>query len=163
MIEKIISGGQTGADRAGLDAAALLKIPTGGTAPKGFRICNYDGTDGSDPSLANLGLVEHPLSSYPPRTKQNVLDSHGTVWFGFSKSPGGVLTIKTCKTEGKPVLILETPFTKDLEKRFINWIQNNNIKILNVAGNRHSKFNPDIYQCVFDFLISVFSNYEGRL
>jgi hypothetical protein len=55
MIEKLISGGQTGADRAGLEAAKALGIATGGTAPKGWRIENPDGTSGSDPSLAEFG------------------------------------------------------------------------------------------------------------
>jgi hypothetical protein len=74
MLTKIISTGLTAADRAALEAAVELCIPTGGTAPKGWRIQNYDGSTGSDPELAQFGLVEHESAEYPPRTRQNVAD-----------------------------------------------------------------------------------------
>jgi hypothetical protein len=140
---KIISGGQRGADRAGLDAAKSVGIATGGTAPKGWRVCLYDGSDGSDPDLASLGLVEHQSSDYPPRTKQNVRDSDGTVWFGYSESPGGRLTIGTCKKLGKPCIL--NPSFEDLRE----WVAEKEITILNVAGNRSSEDNPDIYTKVY--------------
>ncbi len=147
-IERIVSGGQTGADRAGLDAAKALGIPTGGTAPKGWRICLPDGSDGTDPTLAELGLVEHRSREYPPRTRQNVADSDGTVWFGYAESPGGKLTITTCKELGKPCLADPVRIGE-----FLDWLKENNIRVLNVAGNRTSEFNPDIYDRVFEFLL----------
>lgn len=139
-ITKIISGGQTGADRAGLDAARSLGIATGGTAPKGWRVCRFDGSDGNDPDLAELGLTEHESPEYPPRTKQNVRDADGTVWFGYPASPGGKLTIRTCKQLGKPYII--NPSFEDLRE----WVTEKGITILNVAGNRSSLENPDIYK-----------------
>ena len=74
-LRKIISGGQTGADRAGLAAAALLGLETGGTAPQGYRTM-----EGSDFDLRDtFGLKEHWSSAYPPRTECNVKDSDGTI------------------------------------------------------------------------------------
>jgi hypothetical protein len=72
MITKIISGGQTGADRAALDFALKFNIPHGGWIPKG-RIAE----DG--PLPAKYQLQEMPTSSYPKRTEQNVIDSDGTL------------------------------------------------------------------------------------
>lgn len=151
MIEKLISGGQTGADRAGLDAAKILGIPTGGTAPKGWRICNPDGTDGSDPTLAEFGLVESDSREYRDRTIQNVQDSDATVWYGFQDSPGGKLTLSTAKRLNKPAIVNPTP------QQLRQWVEGNSIKILNVAGNRFSTHNPDIYDLVYRSIMYAFS------
>jgi hypothetical protein len=78
MINKIISGGQTGADRAALDFALKFNIPHGGWIPKG-RIAE----DG--PLPAKYQLQEMPTSSYPKRTEQNVIDSDGTLIFSRGK------------------------------------------------------------------------------
>ena len=76
--EKVISGGQTRADQAGLIAAARFGIATGGWMPKGCRTLA-----GPNPELAaRFGLREHPSEDYPPRTELNVLRSSGTLWFG---------------------------------------------------------------------------------
>lgn len=155
-IEKIISGGQTEADRAGLDAARTAGIPTGGTAPKGWRITDWDGNDASDSTLEGLGLVEAKTSAYPPRTRQNVKDSDGTILFGYMESGGCRLTIEACKKEGKPYICNPTV------KEFLQWIDDRQIAILNVAGNRHSAYNPDIYQDVYDFLIKAFKHEKTR-
>lgn len=151
MLQKIISGGQRGADQAALDAAKELDLQTGGTAPKGYRVCLFNGSDSSDRELLTMyGLVEHESSDYPPRTKQNVKDSDGTLWVGYPDSPGGRLTISTAKSIGKPVII--NPEPADLKR----WVIANNIKTLNVAGNRSSKENPEIYEQTFDLIIEAF-------
>jgi len=72
MLTKIISGGQTGADRAALDAAIDLGIPHGGWIPKG-----RNAEDGTLPD--KYQLQEMPTASYPKRTEQNVIDSDGTL------------------------------------------------------------------------------------
>jgi len=82
MIKKIISGGQTGADRAALDVAIKFNIPHGGWIPKG-RIAE----DGPLPD--KYQLQEMPTSSYPKRTEQNVIDSDGTLIFSRGKPTGG--------------------------------------------------------------------------
>ena len=80
--EKIISGGQTGADRAALDIALKYNIPHGGWIPKGRKT-----EDGLLPSKYNL--QEMPTSSYPKRTEQNVKDSDGTLIFSRGKPTRG--------------------------------------------------------------------------
>lgn len=82
MIKKIISGGQTGADRAAIDFARKYYIPHGGWIPKG-RITE----DGPLPD--KYQLQEMPTASYPARTKQNVIDSDGTVIFSRAEPIGG--------------------------------------------------------------------------
>jgi hypothetical protein len=75
MLEKIITGGQTGADQAAWRAARVYGLPTGGWLPKGFLT-----EDGPRPEFATLyGAQEMPTDSYRARTEQNVRDSHGTV------------------------------------------------------------------------------------
>jgi hypothetical protein len=141
MVEKIISGGQTGADRGGLLAARLLGIPTGGTAPKGWIT-----ERGPDPELGTVyGLVESTSSLYTPRTRQNVLDADGTVIFGNIGSRGSAQTLAIARGLGRPVIV--NPSVNALRK----WISVNNIKVLNVAGNRESR-NPGLQAKVVSFL-----------
>ena len=72
MLAKIVSGGQTGVDRAALDVALDLSLPCGGWCPKGRKA-----EDG--PIAAHYPLTETPLDSYPQRTEWNVRDSDGTL------------------------------------------------------------------------------------
>ena len=150
MIEKIISGGQTGADEAGLHAAFELGIKTGGSAPKGWRITHPDGTDGSNPQLGSVfGLVEHTHRNYQKRTIQNVLDSDGTALFGYTDSPGAKLALRTCIEHRKPYIINPS------SQKLADWVNNYTIKILNVAGNRQSDLNPDIYQNTYQVVYNA--------
>ena len=82
MIKKIISGGQTGADRAALDVALKLNITHGGWIPKGRKA-----EDG--PLADKYQLQEMPTDSYPKRTEQNVIDSDGTLIISRGKPTGG--------------------------------------------------------------------------
>jgi hypothetical protein len=149
MLEKIISGGQTGADKSGLIAARAIGIPTGGTTPKGWRICLPDGSDGNDSSLFEFGLTQSPHFDYKPRTQQNIQDSDGTVWLGFYDSPGGRLTIYTAGSLNKPILINPTP------KILAEWVKRKQIKVLNVAGNRASTWNPDICADTYHTIVNA--------
>jgi hypothetical protein len=127
-VRKIISGGQTGVDRMGLEVGRDLGYETGGTAPKGFKTEKED-----DPTLADFGLVENNSTNYSVRTKQNVNDSDGTVLFGNMQSPGSLETIKFLKASKRPYI--ENPNVTELK----NWLVENEIETLNVAGNRGSK------------------------
>lgn len=128
MIEKIISGGQTGADQGGIIGAKAAGIPTGGCAPKGWR------TDaGPAPWLAYFGLVEADSHKYEYRTFLNVQEAHGTVIFGDIHSAGSKLTIRYCEQERRPYLI--NPSSEELEE----WTRMSDIWVLNVAGNRASR------------------------
>ena len=130
MVKKVISGGQTGVDRFGLEIAKELGIETGGTAPK-----NYKTENGCDLSLKEFGLVEDTSSDYDSRTEKNIINSDGTVIFGDVKSPGTKLTIKLLKRHNKKYV--ENPTVEELK----HFISENNIVVLNVAGNRKSKLN----------------------
>lgn len=149
---KILSGGQNGADLAGLEAAKKLGIPTGGTAPKGWRVQDYDGNETSNPQLADFGLVESDSREYRDRTIKNVEDSDGTVWFGYTESPGGKLTISTAIRLRKPIII--NPNHETLKE----WVKSKNIAVLNIAGNRLSAFNPGIYNEVFNTIMLAFND-----
>jgi hypothetical protein len=137
-LTKVISGGQTGADRGGIDAAAELGVVTGGHAPLGYRTSR-----GEDLTLKSLGLVEDPSYAYPPRTKKNVKNSTGTVIIGTQmNSAGSVLTYKfanelkrPCKMIGLPVDYTNEELLEEA-KKLANWIRDKKITILNVAGNR---------------------------
>lgn len=149
---KVISGGATGADEAGLLAAYNLGLPTGGTAPKDYRILLADGSDSTNPELkSKYGLTEHKSYEWTPRTIQNVVDSEGTVWFGYTESGGGKLTIGSCIEHKKPYLI--NPSSQELA----NWIKDNNIEILNVSGNIVSKWNPDIFMTTYNTVFMALS------
>ena len=130
MLRKIISGGQTGADRTGLECARKLGLETGGTAPRDWRTEN-----GPDPSLEKFGLTQSSSSSYPPRTRANVRNSDATVWFGTVGSPGYWCTIGASGNSGLPFYQNPTPSEfKKLADRFA---------VINIAGNRASK-NPRV-------------------
>jgi len=130
VVRKIISGGQTGADKGGLLAGEALGLETGGTAPP-----NYRTEEGPDFSLRNFSLVEgeYDPKVYPKRTKRNVEDSDGTLLVGSTTSPGTRLTIRLCEELDKPYIVNPTP------SRLRDWLEGNSIEVLNVAGNRESK------------------------
>src|SRR5262249_49024619 len=104
MLERIISGGQTGADQGGLRAAKKLGIATGGWAPKGWA--TEDGS--AEKLLRSFGLKEYPKPGYPPRTRATVLDADATVIFGQDTS-GSQLTARECERAGKPYLWIGYP------------------------------------------------------
>jgi len=134
-IKKIISGGQTGADQAALDAAIKLGIPHGGWIPKGRK--TEDG-----PLPEKYELQEMPTGNYPKRTAQNVIDSDGTVIISHGKlAEGSKYTEEMVDRHNKPCLHIdlnETPAFQAISD-IHSWIFDNNIEILNVAGPRESK------------------------
>ena len=148
LIQKIVSGGQTGVDRAGLDAALELGIPCGGWCPKGRRA-----VDGAIP--AKYPLMETDSQDYAERTRLNVLDSDGTLILNVGELGGGTeYTVEVAKQNAKPFLVI--PLDKSPEpQRVIDWIELNNIHILNVAGPREEKY-PGIQDQAVSFLREVF-------
>jgi len=133
-LEKIISGGQTGADFGGLLGAKDAGIPTGGWAPKGYRTQN-----GPMPELARFGLLETASADYPDRTERNVRDADGTVVYDVSPkfSAGSDLTVRLCHQHKKPCLVIKMFSDKDVSD-LVDFIDSHNIKVLNVAGNRET-------------------------
>lgn len=144
MIEKIISGGQTGADQGGLEAARKLGLKTGGTAPLGWKT-----ETGPQPELlSGYGLRECTVPGYPARTRWNILSSDATVIFGIISEPGSKLTCDLCRKLKKPWAV--NPNKLDL-LCLLAW---HNVRVLNVAGNRESK-NPSIQERVRNFLVEA--------
>lgn len=131
-VAKVISGGQTGVDRLGLEVAKELGIETGGVAPKGYKT-----EKGSDTSLKDFGLTQDTSSDYNPRTEKNVKASDGTVLFGDVSSAGSKLTISLLKKNNKPYIVNPT------QEELADFLAANNIQVLNVAGNRGSKMKAD--------------------
>jgi hypothetical protein len=132
ILEKIISGGQTGADRAALETAKQLGLATGGTAPRGYKT-----ESGADLSLAGFGLRESSSGSYADRTFQNVHEADATIWFGTTDSLGFKCTMRAVNTWRRLCLI--NPTGQELR----SWLEEHRIRILNVAGNRASH-NPTV-------------------
>ena len=160
MITKIISGGQTGADRAALGFAIKHNIPHGGWIPKG-RLAE----DGRLPD--HYQLQEMATKEYSKRTEKNVLDSDGTVIVSHGSLTGGSsLTRAFAKQYKKPWIHLDLKEVSfdDAAERLSEWVLRNGIKVLNVAGPRGSK-DPKIYQATMDLLESSFAlmkNYESH-
>jgi len=149
MLKKIISGGQTGADQGGLEAALLLGLETGGKVPLGFKT-----EEGPMPELGPLyGLEELASHEYPPRTRYNVVDSDATVIFGRVSETGSRMTKRMCKESHKPCLVIEE-FDEDGLRLIRTFVDMYEIKTLNVAGNRESKF-PGLQRKVRNYLVEA--------
>lgn len=138
---KIISGGQTGVDRGALRGARAAGHPTGGTAPKGWRTENGE----DQMHMESMGMVECKARGYPARTHQNVVNSDATLIIATDfKSRGTALTIKCCRAENKPFRLKEVnhfrfDYLATSDHKLISWLIENDVKVLNVAGQRESK------------------------
>lgn len=154
-VQKIISGGQTGVDRAALDVGLELGIPIGGYCPKGRR-----SEDGTIP--AQYPMIETSTADYGIRTEKNVIESDGTLVLNVGHvSSGTAYTIKLAKRHKKPFLVvqLDTKQPKTVEE-IRDWLGDNQIKILNVAGPRESKI-AGIHMLSMEFLRKVFGDVNG--
>jgi hypothetical protein len=152
-ISRIVSGGQTGVDRAALDFALRKGIDHGGWVPKGRKA-----EDGPLPD--RYRMVETKSSTYAPRTKKNVLDSDGTlIVYEGGLSGGTALTESLAHRAGKPVLAvdLKTTGADDAARMIGEWIVRWGISVLNVAGPRASQ-NPGIYDRTMELLEKVFAS-----
>ena len=143
--EKIVSGGQTGADRAGLDVGLTLDLPIGGWCPQGRRV-----EDGPIPD--GYLLVETAERNYQTRTQRNVEDSDGTLILNLGKLDGGTaFTVKSARQIGKPCLVvaLEEGIAPATLRE---WLE---AAVLNIAGPRESK-RPGMYDAACRCLASLF-------
>jgi hypothetical protein len=147
MLKKIISGGQTGADQAGLFAGKFLGLDTGGTAPHGWITEMGE----SEELLRHFNLVEGDVdpSVFKKRTLANILNSDATVVFGNIYSTGSKLTLKYCKDSNKPLITNPSP------EELSNFCRMYNVEVLNVAGNRESK-NSGIGELTYNTLVEAF-------
>ena len=151
MVRKIVSGGQTGADRAALDFALEWNISHGGWIPKG-RLAE----DGRLPE--KYRLKEMNTTDYARRTEQNVVDSDATLIFSHGKLTGGsLLTRKMALKHGRPLLHMDLLQTNSFSaaQGIHAWIKEQRIGVLNVAGPRQSQ-DKRIYRATFDILEAAF-------
>lgn len=143
-VQKVVSGGQTGVDRAALDVAFELGLPCGGWCPQGRKA-----EDG--PIATRYPLKETPSDDYSERTEWNVRDSDGTlVLTRDDPTEGTAFTIERAARLRKPCLVVDLS-DKPSVSTVCAWVKDRRIRILNVAGPRESKC-PGIYVQVCQFL-----------
>jgi len=148
---KIISGGQTGADRAALDAAIELGLDYGGAIPRG-RL-----TENGSLDLKYKRMTEIETEIYSARTEKNVVDSDATLLFTLGRiGEGTALTMKLAERYNKPHLHIElTEKTDKIAVGIINkWLKETRPSILNVAGSREST-SRGVYARVYSILKNV--------
>ena len=145
MLERIVSGGQTGVDRAALDVALSRGLQCGGWCPKG-RLAE----DGPIP--LSYPMRETPNPVYDERTVWNVRDSDGTlVLTRGPPSQGTAFTVEMAKALRKPCLVIDLATNSATAEDAVEWLRRNRIGVLNVAGPRASKC-PQIHGQAVDFL-----------
>lgn len=146
-VREIVSGGQTGVDRAGLDAAIFLNLDHGGWCPQG-RVAE----DGRIPG--QYALQETRSSKYPVRTEQNVIDSDGTLILYFQLMAGGTkLTKSLARKHRRACLCLD--LADEIDPVVVRkWLTEHGIVKLNVAGPRESTV-PGIGDLAREFLVKA--------
>ena len=136
IVERIVSGGQTGADRSALDVAIELGLAHGGWVPRGRRA-----EDGPIPARYE-GLVETDSERYARRTELNVRDSDATLVLAKGPVAGGTaLTVELARRMGRPLLVLdlaERP-AEEAAAALRRWLARTRPRTLNVAGPRESE------------------------
>jgi hypothetical protein len=144
MFDKIVSGGQTGVDRAALDVALELGIPCGGWCPQGRR-AEGGPIDGRYP------LQETSWWGYSQRTEWNVRDSDGTLVLTRGEPDRGTaLTVRLAAAHRRPCHVVNLAREVDAEAVW-TWARQNRVLVLNVAGPRESS-QPGIYAEAANFL-----------
>lgn len=149
-IKKVISGGQTGADQAALDAAIEMGISHGGWVPLG-RLTEK-GRLSTRYNMQEINAID-----YDQRTELNVMDSDGTLLFSHGELKGGAaLTKKLARKHLKPCLHVDIKETGEYKAVEIikSWLDVRNIETLNVAGPRASE-SPEMYDSVLNIMKSV--------
>lgn len=150
-LRRIVSGGQTGVDRAALDAALRAGVPVGGWCPAGRRA-----EDGPIP--ASYPLTETPTPRYAQRTAWNVRDSDGTLILHRRPLAGGTArTQQEALQQGRPCRLVCTGASGTRPRMVhatLQWMATHAVQVLNVAGPRASE-EPGIYTAAFAFVKSL--------
>ena len=148
----ITSGGQSGTDRAALDFAIKHKIPCGGWCPKG-RMAE----DGIIPEV--YPLKETATTDHSVRTRLNIDDSDGTLIIYLNEMDEGTQnTLQYAEEAGKPVYMISEKEGPD-KAGFMNWMKENNIRVLNIAGPRESS-EPGIYAFAMNIMKNMVMSAE---
>jgi hypothetical protein len=146
---KIVSGGQTGVDRAALDVALELALPCAGWCPRGRKA-----EDGAIPS--RYPVTEARSAEYAQRTEWNVRDSEATLVLTRGQPSGGTaLTIELAQRLGRPYLVIDLDRAPEVGT-VRAWLESNKVNVLNVAGPRESQ-SPGIHSAATGFLRRLFT------
>ena len=146
-VQKIVSGGQTGVDRAALDVAQLFNLDRGGWCPKG-RLAE----DGCIPD--DYPLRETETTDYAERTELNVRDSDGTLILTVGPPIGGTAYTSTCAQRlRKPYCVIDLA-QETVPDRAQRWVEEQGIIVLNVAGPRQSQSSVG-YVLAYQFLLTL--------
>ena len=150
-LDRIISGGQTGADQAGLFVAERFGIPTGGWAPHGWRTSR-----GPAPALLRdrFHLVEH-RDGYAERTRTNVATADGTLRLAVDFTTAGErCTLRAIRDLGKPSIDVDLTHPRPVSE-VVAWLQQHQVRVLNVAGNREQPRTPGTFPAACHYLRAV--------
>lgn len=169
MIEKIISGGQTGVDRAALDVAIDLNLPYGGWCPNGRLDENGVIPNKYHGLIEITGFFDQEKDNYDARTKLNIRDSDGTLILVPSLpleakiKDGTLLTMSEVSAKNKPFLVVD--LSKSVEDNLhdlLTWMEeNSSIRTINIAGPRESN-SPGIYSASYHLLSELFIRLDLR-
>ena len=149
-VTKIISGGQHGADASGVIIGRELGLETGGAIPAGRKT---ELGPLPDNVVETYGFKELKGANYAKRTQYNVENSDATVIFGNVKSPGSRQTLQMAKAAGKPVFLVSKR-SAQLSDDLRAFLVENDVSVLNVAGNRKSK-NPGVEELTKSTLVEA--------
>ncbi len=131
-LQRVVAGGQTGVDRAALDAARERGLPIGGWCPRGRRA-----EDGAIPD--HYPLKETDSAEYAVRTEANVRDSDGTLILTRGEPDGGTaLTAALARRLGRPLCVVDLEGPAPMAP-VQAWLARHRIRVLNVAGPRESR------------------------
>jgi hypothetical protein len=153
MLTRIVSGGQTGVDRAALDVALELGLACGGWCPRGRKA-----EDG--PIDARYPLAETPWDGYPQRTEWNVRDSDATLILTLGEPDRGTLLTRQVAEKGKkPCLAVDLAGADVGGIR--DWLTEHCVSVLNVAGSRESS-SPGIHARARELLLCLLRDEAGE-
>jgi len=152
-LRKVVSGGQTGVDRAALDVALDLGYEAGGWVPKGRRA-----EDGMIPERYRLN--ETPSRDYEQRTEWNVRDSDATLVLATGRLEGGTAnTVELAHRMDKPVFVVDLLQPRNVAG-ILYWLDYEKVACLNVAGPRESKV-PGIRAMAMEYLKDLLVAVKG--
>lgn len=135
MIERVISGGQTGADQGGLMAAKWCGLATGGWMPRGWLTEQGPRPDFRD----TYGMKECQVPGYPARTRLNAQWADVTLWFGQGDSRGYYCTLRAAQSNSKLFWYVGRPGAHLTEQTLAGRLRDLGRRlVINVAGNRES-------------------------
>ena len=160
-LRQVISGGQTGADQAGLFAAEEFGLETGGHMPAGFKTLR-----GDMPEFGNrFGILTTESAQYPDRTKLNVQNADATIRLASDfTTPGEKLTLRYVNMLGKPnmsIRLVPEPDEYAVDS-LVSFLYSSNIQVLNVAGNADRGNKTYHFDTALAFLRKVFTKLDAR-